>query len=78
MGMHHTNVSPQILNHSRINFCNQTKLDMFLLFFPIDYFEDVLVKETNCTLVGQAHNPLSMGELVRFFGCIFYVMFQWS
>jgi hypothetical protein len=29
------------------------------------------VKEKNCTLVGQAHNPLSMGELVRFFGCIF-------
>jgi hypothetical protein len=68
---HHLDVDPQILNYSRSDLCNQTKLDMFLLFFPIDYFEDVLVKETSLTLVRQAHNPLSMGELVRFFGCIF-------
>jgi hypothetical protein len=68
---HHTNVSPQILNHSRSNLCSQTKLNMCLLFFPIDYFEEVLVKETSRTLVGQAHQPMSMGELVRFFGCIF-------
>jgi hypothetical protein len=27
---HHTNVSPQILNHSRSDLCNETKLDMFL------------------------------------------------
>jgi hypothetical protein len=70
---HHLDVDPQILNYSRSDLCNQTKLDMFLLFFPIDYFEDVLVKETSLTLVRQAHNPLSMGELVRFFGCIFFM-----
>jgi hypothetical protein len=44
---------------------------MCILLFPIDYFEEVLVKETSRTLVGQAHIPMPMGELVRFFGCIF-------
>jgi hypothetical protein len=69
---HHTNVSSQILNHSRSDLCNQTKLDMFLLFFPLDYTENVSVKQTSHTLVGrQAYNPLSMGEFVRFLGCIF-------
>jgi hypothetical protein len=49
-----------------------------LLFFSINYFDDNLVKETNHTLVGQAHNPMSMGELVRFLGAFFYVRLWWS
>ena len=67
----HHDVNPQILNYSRSDLCNLTKLDMFLLFFPLNYVENVLVKETSRILEGQAHNPLSMGELMRFFGCIF-------
>ena len=65
---HHLDVDPQILNYSRSDLCNQTKLDIFLLFFPLKYSENVPVKETSRTLVGQAHNPMLMGELMRFFG----------
>jgi hypothetical protein len=69
---HHLDVSLQILNHSRSDLCNQTKLNMFLLFFPLDYTENaVVVKQTSRTLVGQAYNPLSIGEFMRFLGCIF-------
>jgi hypothetical protein len=70
---HHVDVSPQIKDHTMSNFCNQTKLNMFLLllFFHICYLEDVYMKETSCTLLEQAHNPLSLGELVHFLGCIF-------
>jgi hypothetical protein len=70
---HHTDIDPQILNYSRSDLCTQTKLDMFLLFFPLNYTENVIVKETSRTLVGQALNPLSMGEFVRFLGCIFFM-----
>ena len=65
---HHLDVDLQILNYSGSDICNQTKLDMFLLFFPLNYLENVPVKETSRTLVGQAHNPMLMGELMRFFG----------
>ena len=65
---HHLDVDPQILNYSRSDLCNQTKLDISLLFFPLKYLENVPVKETSRTLVGQAHNPMLMGELMRFFG----------
>ena len=46
---------------------------MFLLFFPASYLENVTVKETSQTLVEQAHSPLSMGEFLRFLGCIFFM-----
>jgi hypothetical protein len=79
---HHLDVNPQILNHSRSDLCNQTKLDMFLLFFPLNYTENVVVKQTSCTLVGQAYNPhpLSMGEFVRFFqwSWLKRLLFLWS
>ena len=65
---HHLDVDPQILNYSRSDLCNQTKLDIFLLYFPLNYLENVPVKETSQTLVGQAHNPMLMGDLMRFFG----------
>ena len=51
---HHLDVDLQILNYSRSDCCNQTKLDMFPLFFPLNCLENVRVKETSRTLVVQA------------------------
>jgi hypothetical protein len=70
---HHTDVSPQIKDYTK-NHLSRTlsKLEMFLLFFPVDYLENVIVIETSQTLVEQAHSPLPVGEFVRFPGCIFF------
>jgi hypothetical protein len=70
---HHVDVSPQIKDCTKNNLGNISKLDMFLLFFPVDYTEEVIVIETSHTLVGQAHSPLSVGEFVRLLGCIFFM-----
>jgi hypothetical protein len=66
-------VNPMIKGYSKKDLCILSKLDMFLLFFPLQYLEDVIVKETSRTLVAQAHNPMTMGEFLRFLGCIFFM-----
>jgi hypothetical protein len=70
---HHTDVSPQIKDYTKNHLRTLSKLEMFLLFFPVDYLENVIVKETSNILVGQAHSPLSLGEFLRFLGCIFFM-----
>ena len=70
---HHVDVSPQIKDHTISTLKQTSYLDMFLLFFPLAYLEDVLVAETSRTLVSQAHSPLTTGEFIRFIGCIFFM-----
>jgi hypothetical protein len=61
------------VNYTKNDLKALTKLDMFLLFFPANYLENVIVKETSKTLVEQALCPLTMGEFLRFLGCIFFM-----
>jgi hypothetical protein len=70
---HHSDVDSQIVNYTKNDLKALTKLDMFLLFFPANYLENVIVKETSKTLVEQALSPLTMGEFLRFLGCIFFM-----
>jgi hypothetical protein len=61
------------VNYTKNDLKALTKLDMFLLFFPANYLENVIVKETSKTLIEQALCPLTMGEFIRFLGCIFFM-----
>jgi hypothetical protein len=70
---HHVDVSPQIKDFIKSDLCTTSKLDMFLLFFPLDFVEDIIVKETSRILVQQAHQPMPMGEFIQFLGCIFFM-----
>ena len=70
---HHSHEGAKIEGMSRADLKQTTKLDMFLIFFPINYLEDVVVVETSKVLVGMTYQPMTMGELVRFFGCIFFM-----
>jgi hypothetical protein len=63
----------QIVNYTKNDLKVLTKLNMFLLFFPANYLENVIVKATRQTLVEQALSPLTMGEFLRFLGCIFFM-----
>ena len=65
---HHTNDSPGIKDYTKSGPKFVSKLDMFLLFFSLDYLENVIVLETSEMLVLQALPWLY----------IFYVMLQWS
>ena len=69
--VNHTNVRPQIKDYTKNNLEKLSKLDMFLLFFPFNYLENLIVIETSKTLVGQAHSQLLLGDFVRFLGCKF-------
>jgi hypothetical protein len=57
-------VSPQIKDFTKSDLCTTSKLDMFLLFFPLDFVEDIIVKETSQILLQQAHQHMSMGEFI--------------
>jgi hypothetical protein len=46
---------------------------MFLLFFPINYFEDVPVKETSLPLVRQVHNSTVNGRASEVFRLHFFM-----
>ena len=70
---HHSHEGAKIEGMSKADLKKTTKLDMFLLFFPLNYLEDVVVVETSKYLVGQTYQPMTMGESVRFFGCIFFM-----
>jgi hypothetical protein len=54
---HHVDVSPQIKDYTKNNLGVISKLDMFFLFFPINYLEEVIVIETSHTLVAHAYTP---------------------
>jgi hypothetical protein len=69
----HVDVCPQIKDLTKADLRTFTKLDMFLLFFPYEYLEDVIVKETSKALVDQAHQPMTYGEFIRFLGCILFM-----
>ena len=71
--VNHTNVRPQIKDYTKNNLKKLSKLDVFLLFFPFNYLENLTVIETSKTLVGQAHSQLSLGDFVRFLGCNFFM-----
>jgi hypothetical protein len=58
---HHTDVSPQIKDYTKSHLGTLSKLKMFLLFFPVDYLENVIVIKTSRTLLEQAHSPLLVG-----------------
>jgi hypothetical protein len=70
---YHVDVSPQIKDYTKIDLGVISKLDMFFLFLPINYLEEVIVIETSHTLVAQAYTSLTAGEFVRFLGCIFFM-----
>jgi hypothetical protein len=69
---HHIDVSPQSKDFTKNDLCTTSNLAIFLLFFPLHYVEDIIVKETSQTLLRQAHNPMSIGESVQFLSCIFF------
>jgi hypothetical protein len=71
----HIDVNPQIKDYTKNDLCATSKLDMFLLFFPLDFVEDTIVKETSRVLLHQAHQPVSMGEFIRFLGCIVFMSY---
>jgi hypothetical protein len=71
MGKSGDGIDSQIANYTKNDLRALTKLNMFLLFFPANYLENVIVKETSQTLVEQALCPLTMGEFLQFLGCIF-------
>jgi hypothetical protein len=70
---HHSDVNAQVVNHCKAELIGMTKLQMFLLFFPIAYLDSVVTMQTSLTLQRQAHKPLSFGEFIRFLGCILFM-----
>ena len=48
-----------------------TKMELFLILFPVDYLKEVLIPETNKLL----KHPMYLGEFIRWLGCWFYMGF---
>ena len=46
-----------------------TKLELFLVLFPVEYLSTVLIPETNKEL----DQPMDIGEFIRWLGCWFYM-----
>jgi hypothetical protein len=55
---------PQIKDFTKSDLCTTSKLDIFLLFFPLNFVEDIIVEETSRILLQQTHQPLLMGDFL--------------
>ena len=52
-------------NYSREEVMKMTKLELFLILFPVDHLKEVLVPETNKLL----KHPTYLGEFIRWLRC---------
>ena len=48
-----------------------TKLELFLILFPVNYIKEILIPEINKLL----EHPMELGEFIRWLGCWFYMGF---
>ena len=46
-----------------------TKLELFLILFPVDYLKEILNPEINNVL----KQPMELGEYIRWLGCWFFM-----
>jgi hypothetical protein len=56
-------------NYSKEEVSKMSKLELFLILFPLDYLLEVLIPETN----KQLDAPMDCGEFIRWIGCWFYM-----
>ena len=48
-----------------------TKLEIFLILFPVDYLKEVVIPETNKLF----KHPMYRGEFIQWLGCWLYMGF---
>ena len=46
-----------------------TKLELFLILFPVDYLKEIFIPETNKLL----KHPMDLGEIIWWLGCWLYM-----
>ena len=57
------------MNYTREEVMKITKLELFLVFFPVEYLSTVLIPEKNKEL----DQPMDLGEFICWLGCWFYM-----
>ena len=57
------------MNYTREEVMKMTKLELFLVLFPVEYLSTVLIPETNKDL----DQPMDLGEFIRWLGCWLYM-----
>lgn len=63
------NSAAKLKNYSQEDVIKMSKLDLFLVLFPLEYLKTVVIPETN----KQLTSPIDLCELLRFIGCWFYM-----
>ena len=65
--LHNTNADFNCYTREKV--MKMTKLELFLILFPVDYLKEILFPESNKLL----KHPMELGEFIRCLGCWFYM-----
>ena len=65
--LHNTNAA--VKNYTREEVMNMTKLELFLILFPVDYLKEILTPKMNKIL----KHPMELGEFIWWMGCWLYM-----